>query len=148
MTMDDLPEPNAVLCIGAEGETGDFKCLTPSALAPPGAGLFLVGPSARHRAALRPSGSCAAWHGWSPWLATSERRRSALRVGASAPQLREEKKAKPQVKEQVKAHSPPRARPVRQQPDQPADFRLFADGTAVPKPARYYRRIRSDTFFG
>jgi hypothetical protein len=44
MTMDDLPEPNAVLCIGAEGETGDFKCLTPSALAPPGAGLFLVGP--------------------------------------------------------------------------------------------------------
>ena len=84
----------------------------------------------------------AAWHGWSPWLATSERRRSALRVGASAPQLREEKKAKPQVKEQVKAHSPPRARPVRQQPDQPADFRLFADGTAVPKPARYYRRIR------
>src|SRR5215471_15598239 len=36
-------------------------------------------------------------------------------VGASAPQLREEKKAKPQAKEQVKAHSPPRARPVRQQ---------------------------------
>jgi len=38
------PEPNAVLCIGAEGETGDSKCLTRSALAPPGAGLFLVGP--------------------------------------------------------------------------------------------------------
>ena len=41
-------------------------------------------------------------------------------VGASLPEV---KKAKPQVKEQVKAHSPPRARPVpRQQPDTPANF--------------------------
>jgi hypothetical protein len=39
-------------------------------------------------------------------------------VGASASQLPEVKKAKPQLK----AHSPPRARPVRQQPDQPANF--------------------------
>ena len=43
-------------------------------------------------------------------------------VGASAPQLPDVKNAKPQVKEQVKAQHPPRARPVRQQPDQPANF--------------------------
>jgi len=29
-----LPEPNAALCIWVEGETGDFKCLTPSTSSP------------------------------------------------------------------------------------------------------------------
>ena len=44
-------------------------------------------------------------------------------VGASAPQLPDVKNAKPQVKEQVKAQRPPRARPVRpQQQDPPANF--------------------------
>jgi hypothetical protein len=45
-------------------------------------------------------------------------------VGASAPQLPDAKKAKPQIKaEQVKAQRPPRARPVRpQQPEQPANY--------------------------
>src|SRR5262252_1407143 len=44
-------------------------------------------------------------------------------VGASAPQLPDVKKAKPQAKEQVKAQRPPRARPVRpQQPEQPTNY--------------------------
>jgi hypothetical protein len=48
-------------------------------------------------------------------------------VGTSAPQLPDVKKAKPQVKEQakeqVKTHSPPRARPVRpQQPEHPSNY--------------------------
>jgi hypothetical protein len=33
-----------------QGETGDAKCLAPSTLAPPDAGLFLSRPLARHRA--------------------------------------------------------------------------------------------------
>ena len=43
-------------------------------------------------------------------------------TAASAPQLPEVKKAKPQAKEQVKAQRPPRAGPARQEPDQPANF--------------------------
>jgi hypothetical protein len=34
----------AALCIGLEGETGDFKCLTPSALSPARPGLFFETP--------------------------------------------------------------------------------------------------------
>jgi hypothetical protein len=41
-------------------------------------------------------------------------------VGASAPQLPDVRKAKPQAKEQVNAQRPPRARP--QQPEQPASY--------------------------
>ena len=52
-------------------------------------------------------------------------------IAASAPQLPDVKNAKPQVKEQVKAQRPPRARPVRpQQQDPPANFAYqpsFAD---------------------
>src|SRR5262245_53872204 len=52
-------------------------------------------------------------------------------VGASAPQLPDVKKAKPQAKEQVKAQRPPRARPTRpQQPEDPANYayqRSFGD---------------------
>ena len=44
-------------------------------------------------------------------------------VGASAPQLPDVKKAKPQAKEQVKVQRPPRARLVHpQQPEHPANF--------------------------
>ena len=35
------PEPNSPLCVGLEGETGDFKCLTLSALSPAQSGAFL-----------------------------------------------------------------------------------------------------------
>ena len=36
-----LPEPNAAFCIGVEGETGAFKCLTPSTLSRRRRGAFL-----------------------------------------------------------------------------------------------------------
>ena len=44
-----LPEPNAALCIGVEGETGGFKCLTPSPSSPAGAGLFFETPMSAPR---------------------------------------------------------------------------------------------------
>jgi hypothetical protein len=37
-------EPNAAFCIGVEGETGAFKCLTLSILSPARPGLFFETP--------------------------------------------------------------------------------------------------------
>ena len=62
-------EPNAALCIGVEGETGAFKCLTPSTLSPARPGLFFDAPmsasaihishQAHHRTRLGEVGAAA-----------------------------------------------------------------------------------------
>src|SRR5215475_1104698 len=46
------PEPNAALCIGVKGETGAFKCLTPSTSRPDLSGAFLLERSATLLAVL------------------------------------------------------------------------------------------------
>lgn len=71
---------------------------------PPRTVITYTGPLTLEREAITPAAAAAA---------------EPETVGASAPQLPEVKKAKPQVN----AHRPPRARPVRQQePDHPANF--------------------------